>query len=1741
MRALIARSIENGGLAAEDLLAALLPMFGSVARLHEGGQVAPLRGLGSLSLVDGNRVEVDVTAAQRPRYNRAAIEAAEKADSSALEVDRGSQATRDLRGGIGAADAADGDAGPDVSSQLAPHRPVMRFVAGWQRWEHLLDHHDELTDIASLGELLAALACGLDLADTDDAVALARNYRNLFALNPRLHPVIAAVASAMIAPDRRRREQDLAGAIERLATYRDQPEDFDLEGVLGSTVGIGNASGRREAVLTHLRDRLFDLSKRNLLLYYRPTQRSLNLTEASVPLVLDVRNVRPEQLFTWGGPISDRLVGGKVVDVGSVVRWDDAPYASAALDALIATARRDRAEYGQDQLRLVTAFLRWHNLKDDPTAPIRSPLLLAPATLSKQRGVRDSYRLQLVGTDAEVNPVLRHQLDELYGFRLPESIDLSDKEAIESLRRLLQDQARATQPGLGITLVDRPRIELVRHQAQVAMQAYRRRRTLRRPLIGRRQYAYSYRRPGWTPLGIQIFRDRIQRAPIPLSVELGDRPAPRGGVRPDVVNDSRAADPPPDRETDKTGRPGDPAIEAETYSLREGEANPYAWDIDLCAVTLANFNYRTLSLVRDYDALTASPRENAAFDELFSTAARDIAQLGERIPMSERYLVVPADESQLTALSQARADDNFVIQGPPGTGKSQTITNLIADYVARGQRVLFVCQKRAALDVVHARLRAQGLEEICTLVHDSQQDKKGFVHALRDTYERWLADVEPVETIEARRQELIATAAQAISEVLGYERALGHGDVIDTLEQLIALRDSRWGDDLDPPRRRLLPSAAIWMAARRLVDGIAEGLVRSGESPIFARSPARLIDPKIFTHQRPDAEIAVRAQATRAAVDSVLSSLRAAGDEASVTDLTLTHVVAIVRLRNVLGPIPAAARAGMVDRSSPAAAELRADVETAARLHSDSMSAATAANGWHNPLGVEDARAALEVAQRRESSIWKIFSGDWRRVHQLVGSRFGGPDRQLQPSVTEALERLVAQHDCDVKEAEFSTQMTRKWGHPDPAATSSALDEIRAYEGVLGRWRDQYTAGASLPELSEPLSRLQAAIADFLLPLGELPLRSLIGELDRLTSADGQAGVRAITAPVRELAAAENLDPGAVLAALRGLDAPADAIEYAVMAAELQDARADAPALDRIDGTRLADLLGQVTDTLPALQKANAEVITGRLRTRFNEAVAHSQLSVTGMDAAGRERKKIWTTGRRELEHEFGKVKAYKSIRQLASAEPGSVVATMRPVWLMSPSSLSDTLPLDAIFDVVIFDEASQIPVEEAVPALFRSSQVIVVGDRMQLPPTQYFRTAAAGLNGTEDDANEGDDDETQIGVVLDADSFLAVSSVRLPSTMLTWHYRSRHEALIQFSNAAFYEGRLATIPDRTAPKSRPPITITVGETPAPADVALAIDQLFARSISHHRVLDGVYRQRTNPAEATWIAHLVREILGRDTGQTIGIVAFSEAQQGEIERALERLGSSDDEFGRRYEAELNREEDGQAIGLFVKNLENVQGDERDVIIMSVCYGAAPDGRMRMNFGPINNAGGEKRLNVIFSRARHHMVIVASVDPTAITNVYNDGANTLRNFLRYAEAVSVGDPVAAAGVLGGLRARGSSATPGIDQPPIVDQVAIALRARGLEVRSNVGQSAFRCDLALRVIGADGDFTTAVLVDHRTRLEAQTIDERRLTQPAALRSAGWRVAQVLATEWESHPTDVVDRLVELTNRPPTSKGG
>jgi predicted DNA-binding WGR domain protein len=599
--------------------------------------------------------------------------------------------------------------------------------------------------------------------------------------------------------------------------------------------------------------------------------------------------------------------------------------------------------------------------------------------------------------------------------------------------------------------------------------------------------------------------------------------------------------------------------------------------------------------------------------------------------------------------------------------------------------------------------------------------------------------------------------------------------------------------------------------------------------------------------------------------------------------------------------------------------------------------------------------------------------------------------------------------------------------------------------------------------------------------------------------------------------------PEPLTRALRALPATLPQLEAAMAARTLDDIRRREPALAQFDANQKRVHADRLEQLYSHWLTVNAEAVLERHRDRFLEKVTLASASSARLTKEQAEFKRSYNAGRRELEHEFGKTMRYKSVRGLLHGDAGEVVLDLKPVWLMSPLSVSDTLPIDErVFDVAIFDEASQVPLEEAVPVLVRAEQVIVSGDQMQLPPTNFFSATRTG-----EETVLIDDDEQDGGTVayeLDSNSFLAHAARNLPSTMLEWHYRSRSESLISFSNAAFYEGRLLTVPERqpSVAQTTPIPAASVEEgTPNGAHV-------LDRPVSFHFIENGRYEARRNLKEADYIARLVRGLLTARERPTIGIVAFSEAQQTAIETALERLAATDADFGARLEEAYEREEDGQFTGLLVKNLENIQGDERDVIILSICYGYGHDGRMLMNFGPINQSGGERRLNVAFSRAKQHMAVVSSIQHTEIKNVYNDGANALRNYLQYTASLSAGDLRSAEAVLRSLTPRAMARQSERAHDVVIEQLATALTRRGLDATAHVGQSRFQCDLAVRAAGEPG-FRLAVFVDGNHHNErASDIVEREVLKPRLLRSFGWSVCHVLAKDWYDDPDAVVARI-------------
>jgi predicted DNA-binding WGR domain protein len=1698
----------KGGFETDDVLAALLPLMHQVLAAHKAGVVAPLDGLQHLTLTAQGHLMFAPDKAGLPQKNAAKVEALQSPVSQAVDVVAESRRTADLDtasltvSDLGVA-AADG----------AIRKPV--FLPGYTTWEHAIGHHDELTDIFSLGMLLASLACGLNFTNAAELEIFTVNRTNLFGVNRRLNPVVVSVVVQMTGLNRHQRAPDLGQIISRLENYREQPADVDFNRIQGFKES--SLSGKRRLIQTHLRDRLFEISRRNRLIYFKPTLQTLNLTVASVPLLLDYKNIKLEQLFVWHPKLAAAVTEGAAMSLGTYLRFEDAPYISGVLDKIISEARRDRAEFGFAQLRLVLCFLRWNNLKEAPDERISSPLLLLPVELTKKKGIRDNYVLTPTTSEAEVNPALRHHLKELYDLNMPEFVDLKET-SLDQFFEGLKTQIHASEPGVTFNKIERPQIELIHEKARQRVDQYRRRMKLHaRKARSTAKPEYSYDRENFRPLGLQLFLEKVRPTPMPLRDVMGAAPQVR---LPRIADPAAPAEPGKVIETER-----------QMFSMRDGaNQNPYSWDFDLCSLTLGNFNYRKMTLVRDFTHLIETDMASSAFDTVFSLSPKPVEKPLAPLELADQNLIISCDATQASAVARARTGASYIIQGPPGTGKSQTITNLIADYVARGKRVLFVCEKRAAIDVVFHRLSQRGLDELCCLIYDSQTDKKAFIQNLKQTCETFLdqdnlnPDAEKTRTATVRAMEQDLASLRRFSDVMRQPHVHTGIAVRSLLHRLVELRGR--ASELPPEIEDILPEYPLWLQHGEVVNRLQSALSDLGEDICFAKHPLRWLGKEVLDADRPIERLSAFLDRSEDLLDAIESALELSGLPTELWN-TFEAIQAIQEFAVRASPLVERNLLGVLtnDQTTAAFEELAGELEAKAQALEQARQKTAA---WTEPLSPDDTQNALAQARTFENSIFRFFQPAFWRLKKTLQSRYDFTRHAVPPAWSKILKELAAQHETQAEFDALCRQARKDWQCDDALAFRSFVTELRT--GLR-------TAHASVKALIQQLARsseantLMQSLAGAHEQFTELDntLRSLLAEYEQFDFpqlAQVLAKLREQTGTLAELAAVlgelgELPEPFSH--ALRRAELPLSEFEPSIGHKSLNQVYRQDRAINRFESRILARKMDQLEKHYREWLALNARCIRADVRRKFLEHVNVSSLPASQLPPDLKAFKKSYATGRRDLEHEFSKTMRYKSIRDLAAGDTGQVIRDLKPIWLMSPLSVSDTLPLDPdLFDVVIFDEASQIPLEEAIPALYRSHQVIVVGDEMQLPPTAFF-SASRG----EDESVVVEEAGEHIEVDLDSDSFLTQSAQNLPSTLLAWHYRSRYESLISFSNAAFYNGNLFTIPDRQrAMDNQTEIRVTAAD-----QGAANADALLARSISFHFIENGVYEDRSNPNEAAYIAHLVRGLLARESKLSIGIVAFSEAQQSEIESALGRLAEEDNDFAARLEPEHVREENGVFCGLFVKNLENVQGDERDIIIMSVCYGHDPAGRMLMNFGPINQRGGEKRLNVIFSRARHHMAMVSSIRHHDITNDYNDGANSLKNFLQYAQAVSRGDGDAARRVLENLNPLSRKALAPLSKgDAVVERLGAALRQRGYSVDLNVGQSKFRCDLAVRG-NSDTLYQLGILVDTDGHYANPNLLDRYLMQPSILRAFGWRFALVLTKDWYHNPDDVLSRIEKL----------
>ena len=806
-----------------------------------------------------------------------------------------------------------------------------------------------------------------------------------------------------------------------------------------------------------------------------------------------------------------------------------------------------------------------------------------------------------------------------------------------------------------------------------------------------------------------------------------------------------------------------------------------------------------------------------------------------------------------------------------------------------------------------------------------------------------------------------------------------------------------------------------------------------------------------------------------------------------------------------------------------------ADAEKYQKIIGEALNTARqSTTAWRNKLPAGDVPLAIEQVRQWEGKLFSWLSPAWWRMRGVLRRSYNFDSHAVRPTWTQILTALKRDYETETAAAKAIRNAKTTFGIAgDPFEYQQRVIAIRTALQHAPEWlRRIHTAlvksstAQSFVERTlradSPTQELLGLLPSFMVNVDHIPLDKLRGILT-----DIQCNARH-TPRVLHVLGELNALPKKVADTLRSMPLSVRQAEAEVLRRTWEELQEGDQNLNKFDERGCSRLVHRLEKAYDGWLSSNSIEIRRRAAEAFLEHVRVSNMTAAQISPEQRELKRRYSQGRRALEHEFGKTMRYRAIRELVDSDAALVIQDLKPIWLMSPLSVSDALPLDQnYFDVVIFDEASQVPLEESVPSLFRGRQVIVVGDEMQLPPTDFF----AAKQTEEDNEELGKDGAQPVAYELESDSFLNHAAKNLPATMLGWHYRSRSESLISFSNWAFYDGRLLTVPEHRLLNFDGRPQSSDGHQGLPG-----VDLLLGRPLSFHYLANGRYDQRRNTVEAEYIATMIGDLLKGQTGQSIGVIAFSEAQQGEIELALNRLAQDDADFRALYEAELEREVDGQFVGLLVKNLENIQGDERDIIILSICYGPNPSGKMLMNFGPINKSGGEKRLNVAFSRAKQHMAVVSSIQSTAITNDYNEGANCLKNYLRYAEAMSDGDDASARRVLTSIsRWRDSANDAGSEDDEVGVQLTAELRERGYLVDTNVGQSHFHVNLAVRCT-EDSAYRLGILIDRLANYEQVETLERELLRPRLLCGFGWRVAKVLAKDWYNDRAGEFQRICD-----------
>jgi hypothetical protein len=1063
-----------------------------------------------------------------------------------------------------------------------------------------------------------------------------------------------------------------------------------------------------------------------------------------------------------------------------------------------------------------------------------------------------------------------------------------------------------------------------------------------------------------------------------------------------------------------------------------------------------------------------------------------LTDLDTKISPQDLAVPLPADSSQIEAIAASVNGESFVLDGPPGTGKSQTIANMIVNFMYHGKKVLFVAEKEVALQVVKKRLDDLKLGNFCLQIHSAKANKKDVLDQIKGALD--VGQTKPATSFSEKAGE-VKMERDDLNDIVNklHKKTDYFLPIYDAI--LLYLDNKDYQGFLEIPDDYL--SALTEEKHRECLKTIHDLDVYGAEVGDYHDNPLVYFQSREYDFLKRDHLLTelkdAKDRLTKDAKDmeEAFSSLFPGLPSNKENPETLATVLQTLEKDpaiqwNLLGS------EAYQNSQGPILAYLH-DCEDCLQKKEELKKT------------FADSVFELDSAYLKDLDSLRHFSNPFKKISSYFTMK-----KILKPcllpnasfkkkDITPAIDSLVAYHLS--LEGLAKTSPAVLMFHPEVTkGTCAACAQVQQKaRNTFSLYAEAKKVAASSLPLSEILEEIQKIGEDPNLLYGneissflseEERIRSLLSHLKDTYGFDLYAGEdkdHYLSSACSEIDAAiassgklgswtqylQVLDKADQLLPLNLMDSYRKGI---IVRKELNPSFECAVgytiAANGLAKEKLTTLSSVTTDeTIHLYKKMMDDFAT--LMIQETAAKVTSKYPVNTMAYASSTVpyavQKIVSSSGRGL-----------SLRAFFT-QYGSFLQDLCPCFLMSPLSVSQYLSADpGLFDVVIFDEASQIPTSEAIGSIARAKSVIVAGDQNQMPPTDFFASSL------------GADDEDDSDVIYeDLESLLEdVISLGLPRRRLNWHYRSHDESLIAFSNNRFYDNSLYTFPSPSSQVSKVRFQYVGG---------------------HYERGKGINREE---AQAI-VDEVLRRIKDPEDGKkSIGIITFNEKQQNLISDLLDKQFAAD--------PNLNQNPGGEEI--FVKNLENVQGDERDVILFSICFGPDSKGNMVLNFGPLSREKGERRLNVAVSRARDEMIVYSSVQPEMIraSQAKNEGASYLQNFLSYAK--------------NGITSLTNLATDKVyvAKESIASFIAKDLRALGYSVDTDVGSSCFRIDMAVKDPSNPENYLLGILCDSSVYCSSATCQDRNVVQPTILARLHWNLLRVWSVEYLDHPEEVIARI-------------